>query len=67
MFGLEVIYYLVSVQYVMFLCPILVGKGIKPILNGFVDQMILDVKTKNKNKMNFILKSSLFIIRLTGV
>ena len=52
---------------VMFLCPILVGKGIKPILNGFVDQMILDVKTKNKNKMNFILKSSLCIIRLTGV
>jgi hypothetical protein len=34
----------------MFLCPILVGKGIKPIFNGFEDQMNLDVKTKNKNR-----------------
>ena len=50
MVGLEVTYHLVSVQYVMFLCPMIVGKGIKPIFNGFEDSKIFEVKTKNKNR-----------------
>ena len=50
MVGLEVTYHLVSVQYVMFLCPMIVGKGIKPIFNGFEDSKIFEVKTRNKNR-----------------
>jgi len=51
--GLEVTYHLVSVQYVMFLCPMIVGKGIKPIFNGFEDSKILELKTKTKIENEF--------------
>jgi len=53
LFGLEVIYYLVSVPCVTFLCPILVGKGIKPVFNGFEDSKILELKTKTKIENEF--------------